>query len=475
MTENFQEFSQSPPIRRFSLELANGYKDIELHTNLPIQILVAENGAGKTTLLNALHAVLTGNHSALISIEFSSLHLEISENTWTKKREEFAVPRREFDKIFKAPRWSRLDLPEPSRLEAEELIAAVASGEESDIRKTKYFSRETIIYHAPYQYVKEVLTGIIDKEIINSFKRKREKFLAFSSEVARALAGYTVLYLPTYRRIETSLPEYQYRPSAQRPRPNYKNDWSGDQLIHFGLQDVETKLTEMAEEIRRSTVRAFSSINARTLDDLIFGHYKTNVENTSPIDPNSLQVVLGRLGRDTADMKDRIERLITSGEINNEENIYLKSFLNQLMQTYASTQGREARIENFIEVVNSYWGEDDSEKRFIFDKTSAEARVINSYTDKTLPLDALSSGEKQIVSTFARLYLESDKKIIVLIDEPELSLSMEWQQKFLPDIARSPSFCQLIAITHSPFIFQNELRLYAGPITVRRHKITSAE
>lgn len=62
------------------------------------------------------------------------------------------------------------------------------------------------------------------------------------------------------------------------------------------------------------------------------------------------------------------------------------------------------------------------------------------------------------------------KKYLVLIDEPELSLSIDWQQKFLPDILKAPSCEQLIAITHSPFTFENELDRYAGFMRVSYNK-----
>jgi predicted ATPase len=73
----------------------------------------------------------------------------------------------------------------------------------------------------------------------------------------------------------------------------------------------------------------------------------------------------------------------------------------------------------------------------------------------------LSSGEKQIVSLFSHLYLSGQNKYFVLIDEPELSLSVPWQKRFLVDVC-SGSFCAgLIAVTHSPFIYDNELKKYA--------------
>jgi predicted ATPase len=94
-----------------------------------------------------------------------------------------------------------------------------------------------------------------------------------------------------------------------------------------------------------------------------------------------------------------------------------------------------------------------------------EADEVNN----EIKLHHLSSGEKQIVSLFSHLYLSGGKKYFVLIDEPELSLSVPWQRKFLLDI-KNADFCSgLVAVTHSPFIYDNELKKYAhgvGEFTV---------
>jgi len=75
-----------------------------------------------------------------------------------------------------------------------------------------------------------------------------------------------------------------------------------------------------------------------------------------------------------------------------------------------------------------------------------------------LPLKKLSSGEKQIISIFSRIYLsDDDQRFIVLFDEPELSLSITWQQKLLPHIMDSKKCDFLLAVTHSPFISDNVL------------------
>lgn len=41
---------------------------------------------------------------------------------------------------------------------------------------------------------------------------------------------------------------------------------------------------------------------------------------------------------------------------------------------------------------------------------------------------------------------------VVLIDEPEISLHIDWQRKLLPEIVKQLSEKQLIICTHSPII-----------------------
>ena len=83
-------------------------------------------------------------------------------------------------------------------------------------------------------------------------------------------------------------------------------------------------------------------------------------------------------------------------------------------------------------------------------------------SDKKLLLSKLSSGEKQIISILSKIYLTTkDYKFIVLFDEPELSLSLFWQRNLLPDIVNSGKCAFLLAVTHSPFIFENDLDQFA--------------
>jgi hypothetical protein len=93
-----------------------------------------------------------------------------------------------------------------------------------------------------------------------------------------------------------------------------------------------------------------------------------------------------------------------------------------------------------------------------------ETLVIIFPQPKNQFLTTLSSGEKQIISLFSHLYLSGDKQYLILLDEPELSLSVQWQKHLLPDILASKRCMFLATVTHSPFVFDNELDDYAADI-----------
>jgi len=72
-----------------------------------------------------------------------------------------------------------------------------------------------------------------------------------------------------------------------------------------------------------------------------------------------------------------------------------------------------------------------------------------------LPLEKLSSGEKQLlIQTFELIFLAKEKSV-VLIDEPETSYHVAWQMNYfenLKKIAKKKNL-QCIVATHSPEIF----------------------
>lgn len=72
--------------------------------------------------------------------------------------------------------------------------------------------------------------------------------------------------------------------------------------------------------------------------------------------------------------------------------------------------------------------------------------------NETLDLRLLSSGEKQLLTILMTVLLQDGEAATLLMDEPEVSLHMEWQQELIGNIRRLNPSVQIILSTHSPAI-----------------------
>ena len=103
----------------------------------------------------------------------------------------------------------------------------------------------------------------------------------------------------------------------------------------------------------------------------------------------------------------------------------------------------------------------DIVNEFFIDKSvtvSENGKIgITMNNGMSLPLQRLSSGEKQILIMFYALLFHAEPGSIVILDEPEISLHVCWQQKlgrYYNDICRVRDI-QMIVATHSPQVIHD--------------------
>ena len=110
------------------------------------------------------------------------------------------------------------------------------------------------------------------------------------------------------------------------------------------------------------------------------------------------------------------------------------------------------RVELLQDIINSRF----LYKTMTVDKTHGFLFETDT-TKQRIPLASLSSGEQhELVLAFELLFRVTEQPLI-LIDEPELSLHVTWQHKFLDDIERISALANLdfLVATHSPSIIHN--------------------
>lgn len=123
-----------------------------------------------------------------------------------------------------------------------------------------------------------------------------------------------------------------------------------------------------------------------------------------------------------------------------------------LFENAADSKGEES-LETLNRIVKRYAHGTVTKLRAAGDNT-VDIRVLPDGASDSFTFDALSSGQKEIISTLYLIWRHTkDQPGIVLIDEPELHLNSEWQVDFLDQLHRIAPHNQYIIATHSEDIF----------------------
>ncbi len=106
-----------------------------------------------------------------------------------------------------------------------------------------------------------------------------------------------------------------------------------------------------------------------------------------------------------------------------------------------------SRITDFQNAVNSLFAL--THKRIEIEGSKFSVITENG----TLPVGTLSSGEMQILLILLRVFLLNGREAVVLIDEPENSLDIDWQFDLVNLLVRLNPNAQFFITTHSPALF----------------------
>ena len=127
------------------------------------------------------------------------------------------------------------------------------------------------------------------------------------------------------------------------------------------------------------------------------------------------------------------------------------SLMSLRMSMIDSTAERQAelkgRIETFQQTVNELFALTGKRIEIEGNKFSVIAQ------NGVLPVGSLSSGEMQVLLILLRVFLLNGREAIVLIDEPENSLDIDWQFELINLLVRLNPNAQYFITTHSPALF----------------------
>lgn len=432
-------------VKRFIAKNVFGFLGFDIRFNDDVTFLIGKNGSGKTTALKLMNALVGPNFKDLLQIPFERIVLEIEEqgNQINISAEEFD------DKIILRVNTleSELSLPSYSNVEFDYYSHGHDKQEEIVDNINREFSDHEIV-RAISKIQSPVFLGLdrrregaagnredyyLERQMWRNSKNKRtiaaKRLIRGSLGVS--LMETELLVQNAYRRLR-ELEDRQssrLRDSILLSAFQY-SDFNPDSLKtdvgHWkeksGLLKRQKEITEALSKLGVKDSRLSAEV------DKYFNKITSLFEQLSDSEEGlSIEWLLN---------KAQIERISEIVEIIDEH----KSKIDGLFKP----------INDFLFTVNEFYK--DSNKELVID-TVGQLSIKRPDGNKCT-IEGLSSGERQLLIIFAHAFFNrhGKRKIAFIIDEPELSLHLGWQEKFAETIFSISPNSQFILATHSPEI-----------------------
>lgn len=448
-------------ITAFEVSRLHGHMDVSVPIRDNKLILVGVNGLGKSTVVNLLYYFVSRQWKKFLEYSFSEVHLTLDQTeTFSVKKDEIEA----FVISGDAGLRSRFPVYVMERLQnlmgTPEFEAAI-----SEKALTPTVERRLgELLGLPRHYVQELLRFTQAR----SRARDTKNIVKVNNALKEAFSSQ-VLYLPTYRRIEKDLStvfpglESELKKYHENRRSRAIGETAYIELVEFGMEDVEEKIKSTLQSLKEFSRTELNNLAGSYLLDVIRGEGDVYDRSLiSRLSTDDIQRTLNRVEEKTLNLEDKTHLIAVISELPNKRKIserdkYVAHFFAKLTNIGNLLDQKEMPIRRFLQVCNRYL----DGKQIVYDEKDFTLTVQRQRGGSPLELRMLSSGEKQIVSLFSHIFLGGKSSYIIVIDEPELSLSVPWQKRLLPDIVES-GHCEFIAaVTHSPFIFANALDAYA--------------
>lgn len=431
--------------------------------NMPIEdnilILVGDNGIGKSTVATFMYFFLTRQWHRMLNYNFYSVSAIIHSEIIDIKKEDLEKTQ-----------------------QAERILGSIAAPMRADLLHfiTGHTEGSLQTRREIFQYACQ--PGLPASLALETVEYTEHFPLLEKLEQAKVslerLIEDRILYLPASRRVEQDLafivPEgaasSELKTSMERWKPAQRSlsREPGQCGIHDAIDTIKSTMKELAESWRAD----LRTVIGTYLRDLLQEASRyTEADEIIALDEGSLNAMFHGIDHSVLPKPERerlreiIAKIKVEHSIQTDDRV-VAHVLTRLIELQKTRQQRERAIREFVEICNKYL----TGKELVYDTLSFEISIrqlTGLHTGEQglaagkLDMSMLSSGEQHIVSLFSHLYLAGNARSFVIIDEPELSLSVFWQERFLPDILQTGRCSGLVAVTHSPFIFANQLDIYA--------------
>lgn len=433
-------------IKRFIGASVNRHLSFDIRFFDDLTFVTGINGSGKTSALNSIAALLLPRLDYLASATFELISIEILHNdqivTLSAHKEDTAtiLTCSQFrDEKFRIVEFDTPEPMSPARVreyEAEYYQELLARGSENPIvhfiqsLPTPMYlglDRRSLSFEGERRYGPRAIG-----RGRNIFGRSRENGLMEALHFARE-------HIHEVRRRENTL-DAQFREKVVLA------------LINFPPISVSGKF----EKPSQAELKKFEGAkkNMSRLPAILNLDEKIVTDKIAPA-IQFLDKTLERIRKGKGKSTDRELALFEWSF--NKTNIDKLSTLSEIISDYNNNVSAvRKQVNDYLYAINRFMC--DSGKKVAFNNIGElQFTLENDENREDRKIYTLSSGEIQLIVILTQLYFnpEVEKANVFIIDEPELSLHVQWQEMFVEGITEASRETQFILATHSPTIILN--------------------
>lgn len=421
---------------------------LDLKSNSDMTILLGQNGLGKTAILSLVNSMFSYEFDKLIAYPYRELSLMFSDRT---KLQIIPVYNKETGAYESVLTYRKRGIENSVKTD--------------EIRKNRNMIAHGIFYEIPQDRYKRTRSELWLDSNTGAYLTTDELIDIYPDAIIvpegidrhgcplwlSKIISTTPVFLISTKRLQTIS---THRVNMGRDVVDVKdsvNECAKDFLQK--LIDTKAKASSVASELDRSYPRRLiSELGVQTKDifqkisrtENVYLNVINNLKETEKKRRKLVEVGLMDSARDEtfSSLNNKL-----SEDVVHALNIYLEDSSKKL-DVY---QPMSDKISLFIELINS---------RFIKKEISVskEGLVLKStVTKEVIPLSKLSSGEQHLFILYYNMLFKCPEDVLILMDEPEISLNISWQKSLVEDLERimKLSHISILMATHSPSIVRN--------------------